>query len=364
MTSTERLYARLKGKPVDKIPNMNIVMTLVAKVAGVSFREYVQDYRKLVEGNLICAERFGFDSVGVISDPMREASAFGAELIYPEEGVPYSDPPLLFDGIDLGKVKIFDPLESPRTLDRIKGVELLRQKVLSDYPVIGWVEGVLAETADLRGVNTLMYDLVEEDDDEGEDNDRCSSDDEGDDGFENRLDSRCKKNSPLRDLMDVVYTQQCRFALEQIKAGADVIGVGNAVASLIGPGLYKEFGLSYDIALTRFIQENGAKVKLHICGNITAIMPLLARVAPDIIYIDWMVDLGWASEVFSGTGTSVCGNVNPVAVLYQGDAALVEEKILECIGIDDPTLLFSAGCEVPAATPVENLLLMDRLLWV
>jgi len=336
MTSTERLYARLQGKPVDKIPNMNIVMALVAKVAGVSFREYVQDYRKLVDGNLICAERFGFDSVGVISDPMREASAFGATLIYPEEGVPYSDPPLLVEGIDLSKVKVVDPLESPRTLDRIKGVELLRQKVCADYPVIGWVEGVLAETADLRGVNALMYDLAEADDDEF---------------------------TPLRELMDVVFSQQYRFALEQIKAGADVIGVGNAVASLIGPRLYKSFGLSYDIALTQFIQENGAKVKLHICGNITAIMPLLVEVAPDIIDIDWMVDLRKASEVFAGTGTSVCGNVNPVAVLYQGDTALVKESILECINIDDPTLLIAAGCEVPAATPEENLLLMDKLLY-
>jgi len=335
MTSTERLYLRLHGKPVDKIPNMNIVMALVAKVAGVSFREYVTDYRKLVDGNLICAERFGFDSVGVISDPMREASAFGAELIFPEEGVPYSDPPLLADGLDLTKVKIVDPLESPRTLDRIKGVELLRQKVLSDYPVIGWVEGTLAETADLRGVNTLMYDLTEEDLEE-----------------------------PLREIMDTVFSQQCRFALEQIKAGADIIGVGNAVASLIGPRLYEDFGLSYDIALTKYIQENGAKVKLHICGNITAIMPLLIQVAPDIIDIDWMVDLGKASEVFTGTNTSVSGNVNPVAVLYQGDAALVEEKVLECVNINDPTLLVAAGCEVPAATPEENLLLMDRLLYV
>ena len=36
MTSTERLYARMQGKPVDKIPNMNIAMGLVAKAAGAS----------------------------------------------------------------------------------------------------------------------------------------------------------------------------------------------------------------------------------------------------------------------------------------------------------------------------------------
>jgi len=334
MNSRERLYARLEGKPVDKIPNMNIAMGLVAKAAGVSFREYVTDYRKLVDGNLICAERFGFDSVGVISDPMREASAFGATLTYPEEGVPYSDPPLLVGGLDIGLVKITDPLESPRTLDRIRGVELLRQKVLSDYPVIGWVEGVLAETADLRGVSRLMYDLVDDDE-------------------ENRL----------RELMDVVFTQQCRFALEQIKAGADIIGVGNAVASLIGPVLYEKFGLAHDRALVDYIHDNGAKVKLHICGNITAILPCLVKVAPDILDIDWMVDFTEAAEMFADTGTAVCGNVNPVAVLYQGDLALVKEKVLECASLGDDTVLVAAGCEVPAATPEENLLLMDKLLY-
>jgi uroporphyrinogen decarboxylase len=314
---------------------MNIAMGLVAKVAGVSFREYVQDYRKLVEGNLICAERFGFDSVGVISDPMREASAYGAVLIFPEEGVPYSDPPLLASGIDPKKLNIPDPLDSPRTLDRIKGVELFKQKVHSDYPIIGWVEGVMAETADLRGVNALMYDLVDEDSEDA-----------------------------LIELMDIIFSQQCRFALEQIKAGADVIGVGNAVASLVGPSLYEKFGQHYDKKLVRFIKDNGALVKLHICGNISAIMPLLIDVAPDILDIDWMVDLKTASEVFSKSSVSVCGNINPVAVLYQGDAELIEQKVMECKNINDKTLLIAAGCEIPAATPEQNLLLMDKLLYI
>jgi len=337
MTSRERLYARLEGKPVDKIPNMNIAMALVAKMAGVTYSEYVQDYRKLVEGNLICAERFGFDSVSVISDPMCEASAYGTNVVFPVNSVPYADPVLLADGLDMSRVKIFDPLESPRTLNRIKGVELLRQKVGLDYPVIGWVEGVLAEVADLRGVNEFMYDLAEEDEDD--------------------------ENSPLRELMDIVFKQQCRFALEQIKAGADIIGVGNAVASLIGPRLYEDFGLAYDIALTKFIHDNGAKVKLHICGNITAIMPLLKQVSPYIIDIDWMVDFKKAAEMFAGTRTSVCGNMNPVSVMLQGDLAHVEEKVLECATIDDSTVLVAAGCEIPAATPEENLLLMDKLLY-
>ena len=341
MTSRERVYARMRGDTVDKIPNMNIAMGLVAKAAGVSYSEYVQDYRKLVEGNLICAERFGFDSVSAISDPMREASAFGAALVFPEDGVPYSEPPLLADSLDPARVQIADPLQSPRTLDRIRAVELLRSKVLTDYPVIGWVEGVLAEAADLRGVSALMWDLA-------------------DYSGENNAD---EKNESLREIMEIVFSQQCRFALEQIKAGADIIGVGNAVASLVGPGLYEEYGLRYDRALNQYIHDNGAKVKLHICGNITAILPLLGQTAPDIIDVDWMVDIKRASGMFSGAGTSVCGNIDPVAILLRGDAQVVESKVRECISVRDNTLLIAAGCEVPAATPEENLILMDSLLW-
>lgn len=333
ITSKERVTARLAGQPVDKIPNLNIAMALVAKQAGATYREYAQDYRKLVEGNLICAERFGFDAVSVISDPVREASAFGAKVHFPENGVPYCKPYLLEDSVDLSRLKIVNPTESPRTLDRIQGVALLRRNVGQDYPVIGWVEGVLAEIGDLRGVNNLMTDLADEE-------------------------------PWLAELMDIVFQQQKRFALEQIKAGADIIGVGNAVASLIGPTLYEEYALRYDKDLVDFIHQNGALVKLHICGNTAPLLPLLAQVAPDILDIDWMVDFKKAVEAFSGLPIGVSGNIDPVAVLLQGSAADVAQKTQDCIAAADCTTFIAAGCEVPSETPEENLLLMNKLLYV
>jgi len=332
MTSYERVMARLSGKPVDKIPNLNIAMALVAKCAGVTYREYAQDYRKLVEGNLICVEEFGIDAVSAISDPVREASAFGSAIVFPENGVPHCVPHLLEDKIDLSRVKIVNPLESPRTLDRIKAVELLKQSVGRDYPVIGWVEGVLAELGDLRNVSNLMFDLVEEE-------------------------------AWLPELMDIVLQQQKRFALEQIKAGADIVGVGNAVASLIGPALYEEVALKYDKELANFIKQNGAKVKLHICGNIEPLLSLIKQVEPDILDIDWMVDFKKAVDTFRGVQTSVCGNLDPVAVLLQGSVEEVERKTRECVAVADETTIIAAGCEVPAETPQENLLAMNRVLY-
>jgi len=332
VTSLERINSRLTGKPVDKIPNMNIFMSIVAREAGVSYSEYVQNYRKLAEGNLICVEKFGLDSVSVISDPMREAAAFGTRVVFPENGVPYAETPLIGGDFNLSVLNRFDPLESVRTLDRIKGCELLRQKAGRDYPVIGWIEGCLAEAADLRGVNDLMVDLAEEEE-------------------------------YLFELFEIIFMQQKLFAGAQIDAGADFIGVGNAVASLIGPKLYEKYGLPWDKAIVEFIHEQGARVKLHICGNITSILGLLAEVKPDILDIDWMVDFGLAVRMFSGTATAVSGNFNPAGAILRGSVQEVEQDVRRCIEQGDGTTLIAGGCEIPSAVPDANLLAMDKLLY-
>ena len=331
MKPKERLNARLSGRPVDKIPNMNIFMAVIAREAGVSYRDYVLDYRNLVRGNLICAEKYGVDSVGVISES-RETAAYGASVIFPESSSPYSDPPLIGDDFDLSKISLFDPLEHPRTLDRVKACESLSEKAGADYPVIGWIEGCLAQAAELRGVNSIMMDLAEEE-------------------------------SYLDDLIPMLHGPQKRFAKAQVDAGADIIGVGNAVSSLVGPALYEKYGFPWDKAITGYIHGLGARVKLHICGNITAILPLIKQVGADILDVDWMVDFAAAAKFFDGSKTAVNGNMDPVRVMMRGSLEEVEKQVNFCVNAGTNTTLISGGCEIPAATPDKNLLLMDKLLY-
>jgi MtaA/CmuA family methyltransferase len=263
---------------------------------------------------------------------MRESSAFGMDVTFPENAVPYAEKPLIGDDFDLSVLKRFDPSGSERTLDRINGCELLRKKTGNDYPVIGWVEGCVAEAADLRGINELLMDMAS-----GEDY--------------------------LEDLLPIIHEQQKLFALAQLKAGADFIGVGNAAASLIGPDLYRKYGFFWDKAIVDFIHQNGGRVKLHICGNISPLLDLLKDVAPDILDIDWMVDFGRAAKLFSGTKTAVSGNMDPVEVMMRGNTRSVEEAVRHCIEEGTETTLIAAGCEVPAATPDENFLAMDKTLY-
>jgi uroporphyrinogen decarboxylase len=167
----------------------------------------------------------------------------------------------------------------------------------------------------------------------------------------------------LADLLPIISEQQKRFAKAQIDAGADIIGVGNAAASLIGPVLYERYALAWDREIVEYIHSRGALAKLHICGNISPLLELLREVGPDILDIDWMVDFSRAAAVFEGGKTAVSGNVDPVAVLMQGRGEYVEEQVRRCIDTGTATSCVAAGCEVPAASPDENLILMDRLLY-
>ena len=75
-----------------------------------------------------------------------------------------------------------------------------------------------------------------------------------------------------------------------------------------------------------------------------------------------MVDFGEAVKAFPGTLTSVSGNMDPVAVMLQGDETVVRKSVLDCISKADNKTFIAAGCEVPGATPEENLRLMGSLL--
>ena len=86
MTSFERVMNRLEGKPVDRIPNLSIVMMFAAKELGVSFSACCSDHRLLADAAFACHERYGIDMVCAISDSMREAEGFGTQVVFPEDG--------------------------------------------------------------------------------------------------------------------------------------------------------------------------------------------------------------------------------------------------------------------------------------
>lgn len=85
LTPKESVNFRLVNLPVDRIPNLCILMTFAARRIGCTYDQYVQDYRLLVEGNLRCCDEFQIDMLSVISDPVRETNDLGSRIVLPNE---------------------------------------------------------------------------------------------------------------------------------------------------------------------------------------------------------------------------------------------------------------------------------------
>lgn len=310
---------------MDCLPLMPITMMFACDQIGARYRDYCTDYRVLVEAQIHTAEKFGFDYVNTMSDPAREAADCGAKVEYFDHQpvAIVEEEALLADKTRLARLKLPDPLGGGRMTNGLKALALYKERVGKEKIIEGWIEGPIAEAADLRGINTVMTDFFD------------------DPAF-------------VRDLFAFVIELELRFAREQIKAGADIIGMGDAAASLVGPQIYEEFVFPYEKKLVDGIQASGGRVRLHICGNTSRILRGIGRLGCEIVDLDSLAAMSDARQQMGGRQI-LLGNMNPVSILRNGDPESVIRTLTDCHRQAGARFVVGAGCEVPRDTPPENL---------
>lgn len=325
MNSRERVFAHLEGRAVDRLPFMPITMMFAARAINARYRDYCTDFRVLVEGQIRTAEQFDFDYVNTMSDPAREAADCGAPVQYFDEqpAALLEEEALLAEKHSLTTLKIPDPLGGGRMHNGIRAVAMLKERVGMEKIVEGWVEGPIAEAADLRGINTLMMDFFD------------------DPAF-------------VRELFGFVIEMELRFARAQVAAGADIVGIGDAAASLVGPRIYNDFVWPYEKKLVDGIHALGAKTRLHICGNTRRHLEAMGKLGCEIVDLDSLAPLSEARQKM-GPNQVMLGNINPVAVLRDGTPEQVAAEAAECHRQAGKRFIVGAGCEAPGDTPAENL---------
>jgi len=326
MTKKQLFNRLINSQTIDRVLFNPILMHFAARFAGKSYGEFASDYKVLVHSNILAMEHFDTDMVGLISDPYRETAAFGAKVSFPAEEVPRCEEIIVNTIDDVKALKNPDVYKNPRTFDRIKGAELFQKELKGEIPVIGWIEGPLAESCDLSGLSNMLFQLMVDPD------------------FSNFLLDKCTVTAK-------------EFAKAQIDAGCEIIGMGDAICSQIDLNSYNTYIKERHCEIVNFIHENGAKVKVHICGNITHLLPSLAELPIDILDIDSMVDMQSAIEIL-GPDIICCGNINPVFILNK-TAEEVEISCRELISKEKGRkFILSGGCEICVDTPVKNLLAM------
>lgn len=323
MTGLQRTLDFLEGKPVDRPPCHPIIMRWAARYAGVNYRDFCLDYRKKCDAMIQCADDFDLDWVTVMSDAYGEASAFGLHIEYPVDDLPIDRSGHLADLAAAGRLKPFHTLEHERTTSRIKEIREFKQRVGNRYFIVGWVEGPVAEYADLRGVSSAAMDFIDDPD-------------------------------TVVKAVNVIVASALDFITHQVEAGAHAIGIGDAFCSQIGPKLYRQLAWEGERRMVSHIHNLGAKAKLHICGNTMGILPEMIQTGADIVDVDHLVPSMAEFAPLLGRHQVLSGKTDPVSVIQDGTPDQIRESVQDCQKQANGRCIVSAGCEITPGTSQAN----------
>ena len=319
MTGKDRCLGTIKGATVDRVPLFPLLMFFAADRLGVSYREFATNGRVMAEAQLNVQDRFALDAITACSDAFRVSADLGGEMGFPEGHPPHLLRPLVSSAGDVARLGRPDPTApGSRMADRTNAVNDMVRSVGERCLVLGWVDMPFAEAASVCGVQDFLMLMMDEP------------------GTAHRL---------LEALTDIVID----FALAQLQAGAPMIGAGDAAASLVSPAAYREFALPYEQRVCQAVHDAGGLVKLHICGNTSALLEDMASSGADLFNVDSMVDLSKATTVYAAQRKAFKGNLNPVGLIGASpDEA--RRRAMACLSTARGSrFLLSAGCEIPSA---------------
>lgn len=320
MNSRQRFMATLRGEPADRVPVFPLLMFFAADRAGLTYRQFATDGRALAAAQLSIQERFGLDAITACSDAFRVSADLGGEMSYPESKPPHLTVPLITSAADLQRLGHPDPTEG-RMGDRVLAVAEMGRAAAGRFAVLGWVDMPFAEACSLCGVAPFLTLL---------------------------LDDPATAHRILAQVTEVVIA----FGLAQVEAGADMIGAGDAAASLISAPLYDAFALPYEQRVCRAMHDAGSLVKLHICGQTSHLLQSMAKSGADLFNVDHLVPLDRARAAYACSGKCFKGNLDPVSQIMQASPNQCCEAARACLAMaEGARYMLSAGCEVPAETP-------------
>jgi len=332
-SSFDRVIAAFERKEPDRVPVMPFVLEWCARQVGYKVSELMTSVQKHVYSQIYCVKKFGYDVVYDLQAVHAESEAMGSILEIPEDDMPLVVKPAVQDyKRDLPKLKIPNPWKDGRLPLILKGIEMLKDACNNEIPVVGYVQGCWRHTCMLRGPEEALKDLI-------------------------------RNPDPLTELIEIATYSQIVYGSAVADAGADIIFVSDPFSSgdVISRKHFEEFVFPFLRQEIRAIKRKGIKVMLHICGDTSDRLDLMAATGADAISIEEKVDIGYAKKL---VGDKVCiiGNVDPMTLLMKTPKE-VEEECEMCIekAARGGGFILASGCGVNIATPPENILAMVRV---
>ena len=302
--------------PILSFPSVSLM--------GITVRELISDSDCQAQGMKMVAARTNAAAAVSLMDLSVEAECFGATIRVFDEEVPTVVGRLIHNEneADALEVPLVGTARSGLFVDSIqKAVQ-----VITDRPVLAGIIGPFSLAARLLDVTDIMMDCYDE-----------------------------------PDMVHTVLKKCTAFLLEYAKAyksaGANGIMMAEPVAGLLSPALESEFSSVYVKQLVDAVQDESFIVIYHNCGDNTPHMTKsILSIGAAAYHFGNSIDMANMMTKFP-PDVVVMGNVDPAGVLRRGTPETVRTATLDVMRkcCYYPNFLVSSGCDIPPATPWENL---------
>lgn len=337
-TSYKRLFRTLAGEPVDGCAVMPYNGNFGIRLAGRDMMECYTDGHALAEAQSRAWELVGQDAIVAQSEQYYISEGLGVRTRMMPGALPVVEDVPVKKLSDVENLRVPNPYHDGRMYVYIEAVGLLAERFGGTVPVRAPGAGAFALAGHLMSPAELIMAI-------------CEAEAEED----------LEAQSLLHRLMEVTSESHYRFVEACVHAGATLVQSGDSLASLdiISPSIYKKYVFPYEKQFFRRISALKDRYHfatiLHICGNNTAIAPLLAETGCDILECDYKINLAdYAAQI----GKKVCllGNLNPAGALLRGTPESVTAEAEAALAATRGTrFLLGSGCEVAPQTPLENM---------
>ena len=163
-------------------------------------------------------------------------------------------------------------------------------------------------------------------------------------------------------LLDFAADLMIKEAEYQVAQGVDALIIADPVSSgdLISPAMFEEFAMPYLKKMMEALKKYNLPIIMHICGHTQARLESLKQLGISGFSLA-AVDLKTALDTVKGD-YAIFGNMDPYEVIQSMTPEQVYETcsaLADIAGLDGGYVMMP-GCDLPPASPLENIQAMVR----
>ncbi len=330
MTSMERVMTAIGQKEPDRVPLLLLLSIYGAREMDLPVRDYFSRAENVVVAQCRMLAKYRNDCIYSFFYAPVEVEAWGAEVVYCEEGPPNSGEPFIRTFAQIASLEIPNAKSTACLARVLQATALLKQEVGMNVPIIGVV------------MSPYSLPVMQM-------------------GFERYLEMLYDRPADFEKLMQVNEAFCVSWANAQLEAGATAICYFNPLASptIIERELYARTGCAVDL---RTVARIKGPTATHLAsGMAIPVFDDLVKTGTLIAGISAQEDLAVAKQAAAGRLT-LLGNLNGLDMVHwdtQNTVRIVREAIQK--GAPGGGFLLSDNHgEIPWQVPEEVLMTISE----